>query len=433
LIKAKQFHFLKRYKMKKIISLFCIVFLTMAFTTSVYYPIDGYTHTGIKRLKRLELIKSGEIKDISNLPEGAFKSYMDIELNLLSKRNDSVSQFLKFDKGFQDNISSLFRGLDRSYSLAVLDISDIDNLRYAYRNETLGYQPGSVGKIAVLAGLFDQLAKIYPNDFEKRLDLLRNKSVKAGVWGLTDEHTIPIYNIETNKLVKRQVIASDVFTLFEWADHMMSVSNNGAASILWREVLLMAAFGEKYPDLTQEDADIYFKNTPRKELTDLGNDVVNLPLRDLGITSDEWRLGSFFTKGANTYVGDKGGSIGSPLGLMKFLIQIEQGNVIDEQSSLEMKRLMYMTDRRIRYAQAPSLKEAAVYFKSGSLYKCDRSKGETCGKYMGNVSNFMNSVAIVEHPDNCRYIVVLMSNVLRKNSATDHMMLAASIDKIIKK
>ena len=419
--------------MKKILILASIFFITMAFTTSITYPIDGYSHTGIKRLKRLERIKSGEIKDVSNLPAGAFKSYMDIELNLLFKKNDSVAQFLKHDKGFQDDISSLFRGLDRSYSLAILDISDVENLRYAHRNETLGYQPGSVGKIAVLVGLFDQLAKIYPNDFEKRLELLRNKSVKAGVWGLTDEHTIPIYNIETNKLVKRQVIASDVFTLFEWADHMMSVSNNGAASILWREVLLMAAFGDKYPNLTQEDSDEYFKTTPRKELTDLGNDVVNLPLRNLGITHDEWRLGSFFTKGANTHVGDKGGSIGTPLGLMKFLIQLEQGNVIDEQSSLEMKRLMYMTDRRIRYAQAPSLKEAAVYFKSGSLYKCDRSKGEACGKYMGNVTNFMNSVAIVEHPDNCKYIVVLMSNVLRKNSATDHMMLASSIDKVIKK
>ena len=419
--------------MKKIIILAAVIFITMAFTTSITYPIDGYTHTGIKRLKRLERIKSGEIKDVSNLPPGAFKSYLDVELNLLVKKSDSVTQFLNSDKGFQEDISSLFRGLDKSYSLAVLDISDIENLRYAHRNETLGYQPGSVGKIAVLTGLFDQLAKIYPEDFEKRLELLRNRSVKAGVWGLTDEHTIPIYNIETNKLVKRQVIASDVFTLFEWADHMMSVSNNGAASILWREVLLMAAFGDKYPDLTQEDTDAYFKNTPRKELTDLGNDVVNLPLRDLGITHDEWRLGSFFTRGANTYVGDKGGSIGTPLGLMKFLIQLEQGNVIDEQSSLEMKRLMYMTDRRIRYAQAPALKEAAVYFKSGSLYKCDRSKGEACGKYMGNVTNFMNSVAIVEHPDNCKYIVVLMSNVLRKNSATDHMMLASSIDKVIKK
>ena len=419
--------------MRKIIILAAIFFITMAFTTAITYPIDGYSHTGIKRLKRLERIKSGEIKDVSNLPAGAFKSYLDIELNLLPKKNDSFIQFLNSDKGFQDDISALFRGLDKSYSLAVLDISDIENLRYAHRNETLGYQPGSVGKIAVLVGLFDQLAKIYPNDFEKRLELLRNKSVKAGVWGLTDEHTIPIYNIETNKLVKRQVIASDVFTLFEWADHMMSVSNNGAASILWREVLLMAAFGDKYPNLTQEGSDEYFKTTPRKELTDLGNDVVNLPLRNLGITQDEWRLGSFFTKGANTHVGDKGGSIGTPLGLMKFLIQLEQGNVIDEQSSLEMKRLMYMTDRRIRYAQSPALKEAAVYFKSGSLYKCDRSKGEACGKYMGNVTNFMNSVAIVEHPDNCKYIVVLMSNVLRKNSATDHMMLASSIDKVIKK
>ncbi|SFZ91897.1 hypothetical protein SAMN05428642_102417 [Flaviramulus basaltis] len=419
--------------MKKVLIITLIFTICSSFTIFTFYPIDGYEHTGIKRLKRLELIKSGEIVETSKLPVGAMKSYLDIKLNLLSKKNDSVKCYLKVDEDFQKEINGLFRGLDRSYSLAVLDISDINHVRFAQRNETAGYQPGSVGKLAVLTGLFNQLAKIYPDDFEKRLDLLRNKSVKAGVWGLTDEHTIPIYNIETKKLVKRQVVASDVFTLFEWADHMLSVSNNGAASIVWREVLLMQAFGEKYPELTPEEADTYFKTTPKKELTDLGNDVVNLPLRDLGITHDEWRLGSFFTRGANTYVGDKGGSIGTTLGLMKFLVQLEQGNVIDEESSLEMKRLMYMTDRRIRYAQSPALKDAAVYFKSGSLYKCDRSNGQVCGKYMGNVQNFMNSVAIVEHPDNCNYMVVLMTNVLRKNSATDHMMLAASIDKIIRK
>lgn len=419
--------------MKKIITLAILIVVCSAFTTYNYYPIDGYAHTGIKRLKRLELIKSGELKDATKLPEGAMKSYMDIELNLASRSNDSVQCFLKVDEAFQSEISALFRGLDKSYSLAVLDISDETDVKYAQRNETAGYQPGSVGKIAVLLGLFDQLAKIYPDDFEKRLDLLRTKSVRAGVWGLTDEHTVPIYNIETQKLVKRQVIASDVFTLFEWADHMMSVSNNGAASIVWREVLLMQLFGEKYPELTQEEADAFFKTANKKELTNIANDVVNLPLRELGITHDEWRLGSFFTKGANTYVGDKGGSIGSPFGVMKFLVQLEQGNVVDAASSLEMKRLMYMTDRRIRYAQSPVLKEAAVYFKSGSLYKCDRSKGEACGKYMGNVQNFMNSVAIVEHPDNCRYMVVLMTNVLRKNSATDHMNLASNIDKLIRK
>lgn len=399
----------------------------------MYYPIDGYERTGIKRLKRLELIKSGELKDAAALPVGAMKNWDEIKLNLEARKQDSTGSFFVVDEAFQKEISGLFRGLDRSYSLTILDISDPYNTRYAQRNEVLGYQPGSVGKLAVLSALFDQLAKIYPDSFEKRLELLRSKSVKAGVWGLTDEHTIPIYNIEKKTLVKRQVIASDVFTLFEWADHMLSVSNNAAASIVWREALLMAAFGEAYPELTEEQAMAYFKETPRKELTDLSNDVVNLPLRQLGITHDEWRLGSFFTKGANTYVGDKGGSIGTPQGLMKFLVQLEQGNIIDEASSLEMKRLMYMTDRRIRYAQSPVLKEAAVYFKSGSLYKCDRSKGEACGKYMGNVTNFMNSVIIVEHPDNCTYMVVLMTNVLRKNSASDHLYLASSIDKIIKK
>ncbi|CAG2531808.1 Beta-lactamase enzyme family protein [Maribacter dokdonensis] len=418
--------------MKKIIVLLIVVVSASAFTTYKYYPIDGYERTGIKRLKRLELIKSGEIKDASALPVGAMKSYNDIQLNLLSRKNDSAMGLMQVDADFQKEISALFRGLDKSYSLTVLDISDPENVRYAERNETAGYQPGSVGKLAVLLGLFTQLEKIYPDSFEKRTELLKNKSVKAGVWGLTDEHTIPIYNIEKNTLVKRQVIASDVFSLYEWADHMLSVSNNGAASIVWREALLMAAFGEKYPELTQEEADTYFKETPKKELTDLSNDVVNLPLRELGITSDEWRLGSFFTRGANTYVGDKGGSIGSPQGLMKFLVQLEQGKVVDEASSLEMKRLMYMTDRRIRYAQSPALKEAAVYFKSGSLYKCDRSNGEACGKYMGNVTNFMNSVIIVEHQDNCRYMVVLMTNVLRKNSASDHMYLAGNIDKIIR-
>ncbi|WP_282068083.1 serine hydrolase [Olleya namhaensis] len=419
--------------MKKIIIVLVLVLICSAFTTTTFYPIDGYEHTGIKRLKRLELIKSGEIVEKQTLPEGAFKSYLDIKLNLKEKASDSLHCFFKENDAFQKEISSLFRGLDKSYSLTVMDITDLNNIRYAHRNETSGYQPGSVGKLAVLIGLFNQLSKIYPDDFDKRIQLLKTKMVKAGVWGLTDEHTIPIYNIETKKLVKRQVIASDTFTLFEWVDHMLSVSNNGAASIVWREVLLMQAFGEKYPELTEEDALTYFKTTEKKVLTDLGNDVVNLPLRDLGITADEWRLGSFFTRGANTYVGDKGGSIGTPFGVMKFLVQLEQGNVIDAESSLEMKRLMYMTDRRIRYAQAPALKEAAVYFKSGSLYKCDRSNGQVCGKYMGNVQNFMNSVAIVEHPDKTTYMVVLMTNVLGKNSATDHMKLAANIDKLIKK
>lgn len=418
--------------MKKTLLLIAVVLICSAFTIENFYPIDGYARTGIKRLKRLEMIKNGELTEKSTLPAGAFKSYLDIKLNLSSKSDLGLDTFLKKDSGFQAKISALFKGLDRSYSLAVLDISNPDSIRYASRNETSGYQPGSVGKLAVLTGLFDQLAKIYPDSFEKRLELLRTKKVKSGQWGMTDVHTIPIFHLETNKLERRQVAPSDVFTLFEWTDFMMSVSNNGAASIVWREVLLMRAFGEKYPTLTQADADAYFKNTPKSELSNLGIEVVNLPLRNLGITEEEWRLGTFFTRGAGTYVPGKGGSTGSPIGLMKFLIQLEQGKIIDPASSLEMKRLMYMTDSRIRYAKSSALKNAGVYFKSGSLYKCDRSKDESCGKYKGNVYNYMNSVAIVEHPDGKVYLVALMTNVLRKNSASDHMELAAKIDRIIR-
>lgn len=91
-----------------------------------------------------------------------------------------------------------------------------------------------------------------------------------------------------------------------------------------------------------------------------------------------------------------------------------------------------MTDRRIRYAAATTLKDAAVYFKSGSLYQCQPEEGYTCQKYMGNKSNFMNSVAIIEHPDGTTYMVCLMSNVLKKNSSNEHFSLATLIDRLIK-
>jgi hypothetical protein len=420
--------------MIKTIKIVLLALVCLAFTVPVndtIYPIDGYQYSGIKRLKRLQLALSGDLPD-AKLPAGAYKSINDIKLNLLSLKQNTTQDILVENPALQKKIDALFPRLDNSYSVTVLDISKPDSLRYAQQNESRGFQPGSVGKLVVVTALFDQLAKIYPNDYNKRVELLKTKIVKGGNWVLTDEHTIPIFNIETNKLVKRQAVASDVFSLFEWADHALSVSNNGAASVVWREALLMAAFGDKYPTMTQEDADAYFKAGPKNDITDLAVSVVNRPLRDLGITEDEWRLGTFFTRGVDPYVGSKGGSIGSPLGLMKWMLQLEQGKVVDEESSLEIKRLMYMTDRRIRYAQAPELRDAAVYFKSGSLYKCDKSTGEECGKYKGNVFNYMNSVAIVEHTDGSKYMVCIMTNVLRKNSAGDHLALASRIDKVVR-
>ena len=303
--------------MKKLIKSITLVLLCLV-TSAYYYPIDGYDTTGIRRLKRLQLCVAGDLPDLG-LPPGAYRSIRDIKLNLTEKK-DSPEKVLVEDTKLQKQIDVLFPKLDKSYSVTILDITNPNAPRYAQQNATRGYQPGSVGKLVVLTALFNQLAKIYPNSFEKRTNLLRTKLVKAGPWALTDEHTVPIFYPETKQLIKRQVVATDVFSIYEWADHMLSVSNNGAASVVWREALLMAAFGEKYLTLTTQEIDDYFKNTPKATITDLAIDVVNLPLRQLGISEEEWRLGTFFTRGAGQFVGAKGGSIGSPLGLMKWML-----------------------------------------------------------------------------------------------------------------
>ncbi len=408
-----------------------LVFLSCSFITIPNYPIDGYETTGIKRLDYLNKLYKDELKGRKKLPPGALFPLSYVKLNLENSRGAQINGLPEVDSEFQNQIESIFRGLSSNYSITALDISDGKPTRYMQMRETKGYQPGSVGKLVVLAAFFTEIAKIHPT-FSLRTNLMKTKHVKGGNWALYDHHTVPVYNMETQHMVHRRVTANDVFTLYEWVDNMVSPSNNGSASVVWRETLLMHVFGMDYPNLTYEEGEAFFKSRPKSELSELAITVINQPLRDLGITHDEWRLGSFFTSGASHYIPRKGGSIGTPIGLMKYMIALEKGQIVDPQTSLEMKRLIYMTGRRIRYAAAPELKEAAVYFKSGSLYKCQKEEGFGCGKYMGNVYNYMNSVAIVEHPENgTKYIVCLMSNVKRKNSAWDHLSIASKIDKII--
>ena len=393
-----------------------------------FYPIDGYKRSKITRLLDIQnTIDKGE--KYTRIPAGGFAKMEDIKLNLSEIKNIPIDSLLKQDKEFSRKIARITPG--GAYSLAIMDITDPKNIKYAAHRENVGYQPGSVGKIMVLNSVFNEMAKIYPDDFDARIALLCNKRVSSGVWGVGDHHTIPIYDPVKDKLTKRQVIASDEFTLFEWLDHMVSVSNNGAASVMYREAMLMSAFGKDYARLTEEEALTYFKDTNRDSLTLYSNRVLNDPLRDLNITEDDWRLGGPFTNGPGRFFNRMGGSIGTPEGLMKYLVQLEQGTVIDEASSLEMKRLLYITDRRIRYAQSTRLDSARVYFKSGSFYSCDKTKSTPCGDYAGNKFNYMNSVITVEHPSGKNYIVCLMTNVLSKNSAGAHMYLATAIDDII--
>jgi hypothetical protein len=411
---------------------FFALFMCLCFSAQAWaYPIDGFLLSGIRRLVRLQLILNGEIKDTPPIA-GAQKSINDIKLNLYqTPKSDSLEMLPEPDPALQKALNAMFPNMHESYSLTLMDISPDKPIRFAKRQETRGFQPGSVGKLAVITGLFCELETLFPDSFENRRELLKTRMVRAGGWAIYDEHTVPFYDPETGKFFKRQVQEKDVFSLFEWADHMLSVSNNGAASVVWREAILMRVFGQEYLTLTEEQAENYFKTTPKPMLSDIAIAVVNEPLRNLGITEDEWRLGLLFTRGASAYIPGKGGSIGSPQGLMKWMVALERGRILDPETSLEIKRLMYMTDRRIRYAASSSLTDAAVYFKSGSLYQCRPEEGYSCGKYKGNVTNFMNSVAIVEHGDSVIYMVALMTNVLKKNSNTDHNLLAGRIDKLL--
>lgn len=415
-------------KYKKVI-LITTVFVLM-FSDFFAYPFDGYILTGIRRLVRVQLIINGTIKDTPP-PKGGLKTLNEIKLNLTGERGAALNKLPEVDAELQKSLNALFPNLNESYSISLLDITPGKNIRYAHRQANRSFSPGSVGKLAIAAGLFAELAKIFPDSFEKRQELLRTHFVKAGPWAITNVHTVPFYDPETKNFFKRTVEEKDVFSLYEWADHMLSVSSNAAASIVWRELMLMREFGKNYPP-SEEQAKDFFSKSDRSKLSQIMMSVVNDPLRSVGIDKTEWQLGSFFTRGGKNIVGGEGGSSANPLGLMKYLLALERGKIVDEKSSLEIKRLMYMTDRRIRYAQSPVLKDAAVYFKSGSLYKCKPEENFVCKKYMGNVENYMNSVAIVEHPDGTTYLVTLMSNVLRKNSGTDHMYLAGQVDKVVK-
>ena len=116
---------------------------------------------------------------------------------------------------------------------------------------------------------------------------------------------------------------------------------------------------------------------------------------------------------------------------MEFLVALEKGALVDPWSSAQIKKLLYLTEKRNRYASSHALDDSAVFYKSGSLYKCRAKKGAACEEYAGNVWNFMNSIAIVEsvgRSPKLRYLVVVNSNVLGKNAVEDHRELATRID-----
>ncbi|MDA0747228.1 MAG: hypothetical protein O2954_11970, partial [bacterium] len=315
------------------------------------YPIDGYEQTGIRRLERTRLnIESGR----SALPSGARNSLADIRLNLADSAGLENEAFPAPDPALQKRLESLFPDRHESYSVALLDLRQEGPPRFAAYQADRTFSPGSVGKLAIAAGLFNELRNLFPDDPEARQSLLRTRKIGAGKWILGDHHEVPLYTPEDSSFVSRPIQEGDVFSLYEWTDHMLSASANSAASTVWKEIMLMRAFAQNYPP-SPEQEEAFFRTTSKAELGRMALSVVNDPLRASGIAEQDWRLGSFFTGTGQRMVPSGGGSHASPRGLLLFLMRLEQGRVVDAWSSLEIKRLLYMTAKRIRYASSPAL------------------------------------------------------------------------------
>jgi hypothetical protein len=392
------------------------------------YPLDGYPDTGIKRLEAYRMAGQGARRP-SFLTRGEMMPARTIGLRLRDAGGFSVPSP---DPELSERIKEMLGADAPHYGIAVLDFSKPSRPRYAAHNPSRPQSPGSVGKIAVLLGWFQALADIHPDDEDARRRLLYDTEIVANDFIRTDEHLVPAWDFGSSAVDRRPIQEGDRANIWTYLDWMASASSNAAASMMISELMLLRHFGADYP-VPRDRAEAYFRDTPRERLgADLREALVE-PLSRNGLDPETLRQGSFFTRAGKQKVPGTG-STATAGALLDYVVQMERGRLVDAFSSLEIKKLLYLTDQRIRYAAAPVLDDAAVYFKSGSLYGCKPEKGYQCTKFMGNRINFMNSVVVVEtvgrNPE-LRYAVVVLSNVLKKNSSDVHQALAERIHRII--
>ncbi len=392
------------------------------------YPIFGSESTGIKRLEHVRLVQEGQVAGRGILA-GQQLTLQQVDLRLLHQRDMELSPA---NSEFTAEIKHLLGDDADRYAMAVLDLSDVEHPRYAEHNGSVAQNPGSVGKIVVATAVFQALADAYPEDLDSRRRVLRETVVTADDFILHDGHKVFFWNPQNRQGAHRPIQIGNRASLWEFLDWMLSASSNAAASATIKQAMLLVRFGRGYP-VEPEISQRFFAHVPQSELSALLAKTLQTPLLRNGLDLNALRQGSFFTATGNRKVpGTR--SYATPRELMAYLLRLEQGRIVDEFSSREIKRLLYMTERRIRYASSPALQDAAVYFKSGSLYRCQPESGFECRKYHGNKLNLMNSVAIIESPATDRrlyYLVTLVSNVLRKNSAVDHQTLATRIHRLI--
>jgi hypothetical protein len=384
------------------------------------YPLDATKETGITRLEGFR--RAQKVNKV--FPSGIELTSKEVKLTLVDQPRFRIPPP---DPEFTRQVVALLGADASGYGIAVLDLTDPDKPRYAAYNAERTFQPGSVGKLLTALGLFQALADAQP-DVEKRKKILREHIVVADEFIRNDDHEVPFWHEGQFKVTRRPIEEGDQANIYTFLDWTLSASSNAGSAVVEREAILMHHFGSSYPPDREEGDDYLDSAGPGRLSSDLSR-VLHAPVGRSGLDPGRLRQGGFFTREGKRRAPSRG-SYATPRSLLEFVVAMEKGQLVDRFSSLELKRLMYLTDARIRFASSPALNDAAVYFKSGSLFRCQAEAGYVCEKYHGNLWNYMNSVAIVEMPRRkppLRYVAVVMSNVLRKNSAEEHLDLATRL------
>ena len=406
-------------------ALICILFFSAPL---MGYPLRDFERTGITRLEGYyHSLKTPSGQRI--IVPGARLEPNQIKLNLKGRAFPLPAPDPELSRELREAAGG------GNVGVALLDISDPDRPRYAAYNAVHAFIPASTGKVLAAFALLQTLADVYPRDIARREKVLRESMITAdGIIAEDTTHDVPFWHRDQGTITFRPVQIGDRANLWTYLDWMISASSNAAASTVMKQILLLDHFRAAYPP-SPESEDVFFSYNSPERLASLFISIMRRTMQRNGISPEALMQNSFFTKEGKKRVPARGSSA-SPQEMVRFLMLMEQGRLIDEFSSLELKRLMYMTQLRARYAASPSLVGAAVYYKAGSLYRCAPEPGYWCDKGFGNVLNLMNVVATVESPakePRFKYLVSVTSNVLRYDSSELHTQIAGRIQAMMER
>jgi len=270
--------------------------------------------------------------------------------------------------------------------------------------------------------MFDAVARAYPDPAARRSSFARPSSPPT-VSSTATARRSPFFNPGDKAIVNRRLEIGDRFTSGSgWTTCSPRVQRRRRVHVEAGDAPARIRQGLSR---SKDQESAFFSH--KGELLAKSLEVNEGALRAAGLDTGKLRIGTFFTSGGSSVVPGTA-QLRLPAELLRWLIRLEQGRLVDAWSSLELKRLLYFARPRYRYASSPALAKAAVFFKSGSLFECE--SGRKCTPYKGTVTNLMHSVAIVESGEKV-YLVAMMSNILGVNSAVEHQIVAGEIERLM--